>query len=81
MWPTFAEDLLTLTYIPMNGVIKRLADKGFGFITPDGGDKDVFFHSSALVDVTFPELKEGDKVSFETEDSEKGPRAKDVRRA
>lgn len=65
----------------MTGSIKRLTDKGFGFIAPDGGDKDVFFHSSALVDVTFDELREGDKVSFDTEDSDKGPRAVNVQRA
>lgn len=65
----------------MNGTIKRLTDKGFGFISPENGDKDVFFHSSSLVDVTFDELREGDKVSFETEQSDKGPRAADVRRA
>ncbi|MBI4262509.1 cold shock domain-containing protein [Candidatus Uhrbacteria bacterium] len=65
----------------MTGTIKRVTDKGFGFITPDGGDKDLFFHSSALVGVTFPELKVGDKVSFDTEDSDKGPRAKNVSRA
>ncbi len=65
----------------MNGQIKRLTDKGFGFITPEGQDKDVFFHSSALVDVTYADLKVNDMVTFEVEDSEKGPRAKDVRRA
>ncbi len=65
----------------MNGQIKRLTDKGFGFITPEGQDKDVFFHSSALVDVTYPELKVGDNVTFEVEDSPKGPRAANVRRA
>lgn len=65
----------------MNGTIQRLTDKGFGFIAPEGGDKDVFFHSSALVDVTFDELKTGDKVTFDTEDSPKGPRAANVRRA
>ncbi|MBI4457907.1 cold shock domain-containing protein [Candidatus Uhrbacteria bacterium] len=65
----------------MTGTIKRLTDKGFGFITPEGQDKDVFFHSSALVGVTFNELRVGDMVSFETEDSEKGPRAKNVQRA
>ncbi|MFA5954652.1 MAG: cold shock domain-containing protein [Patescibacteria group bacterium] len=65
----------------MTGKIKRLAtDKGFGFITPDGSDKDVFFHSSALVGVSFTDLHEGDEVSFETEDSEKGLRAKNVQR-
>ena len=65
----------------MKGTIKRLTDKGFGFITPEGQEKDVFFHSSALVDVTFNDLREGDKVSFEVEDSEKGPRAVNVQRA
>ena len=65
----------------MMGSIKRLTDKGFGFIAPDGQEKDVFFHTSALVDVTFDELRVGDKVSFETEDSEKGPRAVNVQRA
>jgi CspA family cold shock protein len=66
----------------MTGVIKRLNnEKGFGFITPDGGDKDVFFHSSSLVEVTFDQLHEGDKVSFDTEQSEKGPRAANVKKA
>ena len=65
----------------MTGIIKRLnGEKGFGFITPDGGDKDVFFHSSSLIGITFAELREGDKVSFETEQSDKGPRAKDVKK-
>lgn len=64
----------------MNGTIKRLTDKGFGFIAPEGQDKDLFFHSSALVGVTFPDLHEGDKVTFETEDSDKGPRAVNVTR-
>jgi len=65
----------------MTGKIKRLAtDKGFGFITPDGADKDVFFHSSALVGVSFTDLREGDEVTFETEDSDKGLRAKNVQR-
>lgn len=65
----------------MMGSIKRLTDKGFGFITPEGADKDVFFHTSALVDVTYDELRVGDMVSFETEESDKGPRAVNVRRA
>lgn len=65
----------------MNGSIKRLTDKGFGFIAPEGADKDVFFHSSSVVDTTFDQLKVGDNVSFETEDSEKGPRAVNVRLA
>ena len=65
----------------MNGSIKTLTEKGFGFITPDGQDKDVFFHQSALVEVTYAELQVGDKVSFDIEDSPKGPRAANVRRA
>ena len=66
----------------MTGTIKRLqSEKGFGFITPDGADKDVFFHSSSLVEVTFDQLHEGDKVTFETEESEKGPRATNVKKA
>ncbi len=65
----------------MTGTIKRLTDKGFGFIAVEGEEKDLFFHSSALIDVTFDELREGDEVTFETEDSEKGPRAMNVQRA
>ena len=71
-----------LTLITMIGEIKRLTDKGFGFITPDeAGQKDVFFHTSALVGVTYSELRVGDKVTFEVQDSEKGPRAANVQRA
>ena len=65
----------------MTGTIKRLTDKGFGFIAIEGEEKDLFFHTSALVGVTFDELAEGDVVSFETEDSDKGPRATNVQRA
>jgi len=65
----------------MNGVIKTLTDKGFGFITPEGQSKDLFFHSSALVDLSYDDLEIGDKVTFETEDSPKGPRATNVQRA
>jgi len=64
----------------MNGVIKTLTDKGFGFITPEGESKDLFFHSSALVDLSYDDLEIGDKVTFETEDSPKGPRATNVQR-
>jgi cold shock protein len=64
----------------MTGVVKKKIDKGFGFITPDGGDKDLFFHSKSLVGVTFDEIQEGDKVSFDTEDSPKGMNAVNVQR-
>lgn len=65
----------------MKGSIKRLTDKGFGFITPEGGEKDVFFHTSALSGVSYDELSVGDVVEFDVEDSDKGPRAANVRRA
>jgi CspA family cold shock protein len=65
----------------MNGVIKKKTDKGFGFITVPGQEKDLFFHSKSLVGVTFDELQEGDSVTFETEDSPKGMNAVNVQRA
>ena len=65
----------------MNGVIKKKTDKGFGFITVAGQDKDLFFHSNSLVGVTFDELNEGDQVTFETEESPKGPNAVNVQRS
>lgn len=63
----------------MNGVIKKLTEKGFGFITPEGGEKDLFFHSNSLVDVEFDSLREGDAVSFDVEESPKGPNAVNVK--
>ena len=65
----------------MTGTIKRLTDKGFGFITAEGLAKDLFFHSNSLVGVSFDELKEGDMGSFETEESPKGLNATNVQRA
>ncbi len=65
----------------MTGTIKRLTEKGFGFIAQEGAEKDLFFHSSALVGVGYDELQEGDTVTFEVEDSDKGPRATNVKRA
>ena len=65
----------------MTGKIKTLKEKGFGFITAEGLAKDLFFHSNALVGVTFEELREGDSVSFDMAESEKGPNAVNVQRA
>ena len=62
----------------MEGIIKRLNTKGFGFITPDGATSDVFFHMSACPKGDFDQMREGDRVTFETEDSDKGPRATNV---
>ena len=63
------------------GVIARLTDRGFGFISREGVDKDVFFHSKELQNVSFDELREGDKVTFELADGPKGPNAVNVNRA
>ena len=65
----------------MNGTIKTLTDRGFGFISRDGEAKDLFFHSKELSGVTYDELKVGDVVSFEVVDGEKGPAAVNVTRA
>lgn len=66
----------------MKGTIKRLTDKGFGFISPEGGDKDVFFHSTGLAEgLAFDSLKEGEPVTFDVVDSDKGPKAENVARA
>jgi CspA family cold shock protein len=65
----------------MNGTIKTLTDRGFGFISREGETKDLFFHSKELVGVTFDELKVGDAVTFEVTESPKGPAATNVSRA
>jgi len=59
-----------------NGTVKWFNNsKGFGFITPDDGGKDVFVHQSALT----VEIAEGDIVSYDVEESEKGPNAVNVK--
>jgi len=60
------------------GTIKRLTDKGFGFISTGNGD-DVFFHQSSVEGTSFDQLREGQKVSFDVGQGPKGPRAESVR--
>ena len=60
------------------GKIKRLMDKGFGFIDT-GTDKDLFFHNSALEGVSFEELQEGQRVSYTEGRGQKGPCAENVK--
>ncbi|MBT3816964.1 MAG: cold shock domain-containing protein [Candidatus Magasanikbacteria bacterium] len=60
------------------GTIARLTDKGFGFISREGEEKDLFFHRNNLVDVEYDSLNEGDTVSFEVEEGPKGPNAVNV---
>jgi CspA family cold shock protein len=62
------------------GKIKRLTDRGFGFIDPGEGD-DLFFHMSSLQGVSFEELREGQAVTFDIGQGPKGPRAENVRPA
>jgi len=64
----------------MKGTIKKLTDKGFGFIAQDGEDKDLFFHATELQDVDFNDLREGDAVEFEVVQSDKGLNATNVKR-
>ena len=60
------------------GIVAKKTDKGFGFIKRDDQQKDLFFHSNELQNVSFDELQEGDKVSFEVGESPKGPNAVNV---
>ena len=60
------------------GKIKKLVrERGFGFISDTDG-RELFFHSSGLVGVSFDSLQEGAEVTFEVESSEKGPRATSI---
>lgn len=60
-----------------NGTIKRMTDKGFGFITSAEGIE-YFFHQSACVSTPFDQLREGQTVSFTVGQGPKGPRAENV---
>jgi len=66
----------------MNGIIKKIiADKNFGFISQEGEDKDLFFHANNLDGCTLEELSEGDSVTFDVEQADKGPAAINVKKA
>ncbi|QDS94358.1 Cold shock-like protein CspLA [Roseimaritima multifibrata] len=62
------------------GTIKRVTDKGFGFID-NGTDKDLFFHSSSLQGVSFDDLREGQRVTYTEGRGPKGPCAENVQTA
>lgn len=64
----------------MEGTIKTLTERGFGFISREGEAKDLFFHSKELKGVAYDELKVGDRVTFEVIDGDKGPAAVNVAR-
>ena len=61
------------------GIVKWFnAEKGYGFITPDGGGPDLFVHHSAIQSSGFRTLDENQRVSFETAQGQKGPQATNV---
>jgi CspA family cold shock protein len=63
------------------GTVKWFSDeKGFGFITPDGGGRDLFVHFSGITGDGYRSLSEGAKVTFEEENGDKGPKAINVQK-
>ena len=61
------------------GTVKWFSDdKGFGFITPDDGDKDLFIHHTGINGDGYRSLQEGAKVSYDAEQGDKGPKAVNV---
>lgn len=65
----------------IKGTVKWFNDqKGFGFITPETGSKDVFVHQSAIMTAGFRTLSEGDRVEFSIEQGPKGPSAANVQK-
>ena len=64
------------------GTVKWFNDqKGFGFISPDDGGKDLFVHQTGIQSSGFRSLKEGDRVEYDAEQGQKGPQAVNVRTA
>ena len=72
--------LLRKTDVMAEGTIKKLTDKGFGFIDT-GAAKDLFFHSNSLEGVSYDDLREGEQVTFTEARGEKGPCAENVKLA
>ncbi len=65
----------------MQGTIKKLTDRQYGFITQEDNNQDLFFHGNSLEGVSFEELREGDEVTFEVEETAKGSAAVNVKKA
>lgn len=62
----------------MTGKIKTLTDKGFGFLTVEGRQKDLFFHSKGLQDARYDDLQVGDVLEFDVEEGDKGAFANNI---
>lgn len=60
------------------GTIARLTDRGYGFISREGQEKDLFFHANELQNVQFNDLKEGDAVTFDVTEGPKGQNATNI---
>jgi cold shock protein len=76
--PQTTDSLFTSVLSMEQGTVARKMDKGFGFIRPENGDKDLFFHANELVNIDFNSIQEGDRVEYEVTEGQKGPQASKV---